>query len=879
MRRFGMLVQMLLILVLSACSLSAAPEAPPIVPPRGQGSTTNNPTAQPGGQTADPAQRQIITFGALENDRSRFAPLIERFNRDNPGIEVRFVAVDSSLSLRGRSPTIINRRLSAIASAADTALLSEPFPGEFIHPALADLQPLIDADPTFDRADFAPAVLPNGGAGLRILPLRVRIPLLAYNRDLWTQRGLAAPQLDWSWPDLLAAAQRLAERQGDTIETYGLLNSAMESHAVTALAGDVQAGGTAVLGPGVAPDALGQVPAEQVASIAQLIADGALPMPFEGYPDDVSPRISAGQAGIWPIEWQPTSDSTAFQVGVVPFPAGSAPAPAVVEGVVISNGTQHRDAAWRWLAYLSRQPLPLADPLALPNLLPARTSVATADPAAQQRDADVQQALDVALKRQVVDATTRFADQQMIDALHTVLRQVASDQQQPAVALEAAQTELARLRSTAPFSSPPAIVVATPPPAAASNIARVRFEVAFTNDPTLFPEAVRRFNAEHPEIEVTTTFNSGGGDSSLEGIASRADCFVSFGPSALSQTDAVLDLQPLIDADASLTRDDFLPGVLGLLQRDQQQVGLPLAGLFPLLGFNRALFDARGVEYPRPDWSAQDVLEAARRLTDQDGSTPTFGFVYADGEDIVVPYFAGLFKAELFRGQDAQLAPNFTDPAVIQALQAYLQIMQTSTPIQRLSVGWNPEQWNQLRQVINGGQAGMWITAGEWGRRSLQVPDTAQWIAPPLADGGVSISSDQLIAMYISARSPHSEACWTLIKALTNDVALVSRLGTPVRLSMGQSPDFAAAAPSYGAEVFQVYRDALTRSTTATPNISRGLTYPRLSWLYQALDQTLQGKNLEQQLDEAQVRTTELLRCLADTAQRDSCVQQLPSAN
>src|SRR5207244_2912437 len=44
-----------------------------------------------------------------------------------------------------------------------------------------------------------------------------------------------------------------------------------------------------------------------------------------------------------------------FEVGVVPFPTPAFSYFSSVEGYAMSSGTQHSEAAWRWMSFLSQQ--------------------------------------------------------------------------------------------------------------------------------------------------------------------------------------------------------------------------------------------------------------------------------------------------------------------------------------------------------------------------------------------------------------------------------------------------------------------------------------------------------------------------------------------
>jgi hypothetical protein len=47
--------------------------------------------------------------------------------------------------------------------------------------------------------------------------------LLSYNKELWDRAGLLPPKPNWTMQDMLAAARKLANTRGDTVEIYGTL--------------------------------------------------------------------------------------------------------------------------------------------------------------------------------------------------------------------------------------------------------------------------------------------------------------------------------------------------------------------------------------------------------------------------------------------------------------------------------------------------------------------------------------------------------------------------------------------------------------------------------------------------------------------------------
>src|SRR5262245_47572886 len=124
-------------LLLASCALGAAPAAE---------SPTPGAAGQPGPVT--------ISFGAISFMRRTYEPLIDAFNREHPGIVVRFVSLDEAY----QGGYDYDEQTRQIVSRADTAEAPAD-EQQFKLGLLRDLAPLIDADPTFDRADFYPGAL------------------------------------------------------------------------------------------------------------------------------------------------------------------------------------------------------------------------------------------------------------------------------------------------------------------------------------------------------------------------------------------------------------------------------------------------------------------------------------------------------------------------------------------------------------------------------------------------------------------------------------------------------------------------------------------------------------------------------------------------
>jgi multiple sugar transport system substrate-binding protein len=76
----------------------------------------------------------------------------------------------------------------------------------------------------------------------------------------------------------------------------------------------------------------------------------------------------------------------------------------------------------------------------------------------------------------------------------------------------------------------------------------------------------------------------------------------------------LMDLTPMADASPEVV-ERYYPLAYQAFSLDGKQYGLPESFSNVVLFYNKELFDAAGVDYPAPEWTWQDELAAAQKLT------------------------------------------------------------------------------------------------------------------------------------------------------------------------------------------------------------------------------------------------------------------------
>jgi len=104
--------------------------------------------------------------------------------------------------------------------------------------------------------------------------------------------------------------------------------------------------------------------------------------------------------------------------------------------------------------------------------------------------------------------------------------------------------------------------------------------------------------------------------------------------------DLLLDLRVAADT-LGLDLDAFFPTVRAVFEQDGALYALPKDFTPLVMYYNKRLFDAAGVPYPKPGWTWQDYLETAQRLTrdtDGDGSVDQYGTAFINQLYLWVPW-------------------------------------------------------------------------------------------------------------------------------------------------------------------------------------------------------------------------------------------------
>ena len=910
MRRFVSLV--LLVMLLAACSGSpAAPDATPLPGDTPPTDATNTPAASEGGKVT-------ISFAAWEYERQIYEPLAKKFTEDNPNIEVVIVPLDDLTNVSGPnadySPFALLRR---VVSGADTAPASAASPETLGSSLMLDLTPLMDADSSFKRDDFYPGALEQYTVkgSTRVLPRYLYVQTLNYNKDLFKAAGLPEPKPGWTWNDLFGAAQQIG---GTGSDTYGFFDA---SNGFLPLFARLKSQGTDLMTAQSSDTRLDQqVFVDGIKYIQSLVASRALfrPVmsgPAEGGPVKDAPMvdfnqlIQDGKIGIWPsdaygngprpIDIGAGGGAAAdlpFPVGAVPYPTDNFAPYINMDGYIISSGTEHPSEAWKWIEFLSRQQTDQQIPggpagFKQPGRIPARASIADQQGFWNDLDAQTAEAYKWAVAHPS-PPVERTPDYNLFGPLSQALDQTLSDaKKDPQKALQEAQKvleqQLAEQVNTTPTPTPNLgpVAVATPEPQLAPEGATTITFSSYAYNPPELRRIARSFRDQRPDIFVNITatdvYTQG---PTMAQLASSNDCFSWYAvPQSDEDFSALLDLQPLFDADASFPQNDYPAALLAPYQREGKLYGLPYAVSLRSLNYNKTAFGAAGIQPPTGSWKPDDFLAAAQALSKGEGDRQQFGYVPLGGPQQDLFFFINQFGGQLTTGSGKDVRPNFTDPKAIEAIKWYLELSSVHKVTPKMVFPYKTDDSFDDRsyEYVQSGRAGMWFGQGAdmFGDPNSNGQTFETGVAPlPIGQGGLRSGDVYVRGMHIAAKTEQSQACWEWLKFLSADTTNLQG-SIPARSSILKSDGFTSQASPALLELATVYGDVLKRVPAGASNGSDPNQVYTMDtyWFFKALMDALNGEApLDQGLAEAQKFTSSWLDCMAQTPDKPAtCAQKV----
>ena len=227
----------------------------------------------------------------------------------------------------------------------------------------------------------------------------------------------------------------------------------------------------------------------------------------------------------------------------------------------------------------------------------------------------------------------------------------------------------------------------------------------------------------------------------------------------LVEKKAAIDLMPFIRED-NFSLEQYFPPVLQALSYDSKIYGLPIYFGTSALVYNKSLFDKEKIAYPGEDWTWQDFLEAAKKLTKrQKGRTLQFGALMPHYHLVIMSFGGDFFNRDFSRC-------ILDSPEAKQALQFLLDLQNKYkvVPSQAESGGVAGGFKTGLEMFMTG-RVAMFVT-GSAMLGTLDGIKSFKWdVAPiPRRKGRKRISGFATGILCISNQCKHPKEAWKFVK-------------------------------------------------------------------------------------------------------------------
>lgn len=816
-----------------------------------------------------------ISFACHEYQLSTYESLAEQFQEENPDIKVQVLLIEDLLDL-GEDRRWPDDGWQQLVRNADT-LCGSLDPEAIKQGLFQDLTPFVETELNFQVEDFYPNTLESLQEGGQLWGLTgsMNFTFIYYDKAAFDEAGVAYPQPGWTWDDFLEKALALTKREGGETTQWGFVEQWRNSF----IHGRIGS-------PFDLSTPLFDTP-ETIAAVrwyTDLHLEHEV-MPFFPSPEadkaDATSRyggyllVDEGKAAMWTesdggLEWRRNQGDQA-DIAMVPFPIeheGDLSTPMSARGsYMMSAGTAYPDASWRWLSFLSHNPLETRN-----TRLPARRSVAEAIQFWEELDENLTPVYRFAIEHalpqppQSVEHTAYF-----YDAIETIL---AGEQAlEPALTEAQRQAEQVLVEAAAePLDTETKpLVVATPPVLEGTAITFATFG---QTDP--FRDLAKLFNETQPDITVkvhSPEFVSGFG---LEEMVAEADCFVWFGNNSEDQQH-LLNLDPFLETTSDFPMDDLYPQMLDVFHHRNSIWGIPQKMQIYILYYNRDLFDAAGVAYPQAGWTLDDFLTTAQTLTQGEGDDKQYGYLSLHGLTSDLAIFLSLMDATWLNTEADPTYFQFDDPALAEAMQWHLDLIQTHqvTSIFEEEDPTDPSSlaWQKRQDLMKQGQIAMWISP-----YSNMTDDLNKGLVPlPLSKKTETGTVGFVQGYFIAKDSPYPKACWSWITYLTEHNTATVTDGLPARRSVVESAEFRA---DVGEELIEAYLFSLEHSKVKHAWFETWIL-PGNQWLMQSYGQALEGIAVDTALTQAQEKAEAYTACLderdgfEDEEIHEECRQQV----
>ena len=224
------------------------------------------------------------------------------------------------------------------------------------------------------------------------------------------------------------------------------------------------------------------------------------------------------------------------------------------------------------------------------------------------------------------------------------------------------------------------------------------------------------------------------------------------------KNDMLLQLDDYIADSDVIDLNNYMPEVTELYTMDDKHYAIPKDYDTIALWYNKTMFDEAGLSYPDETWSYDDMLEAAKALTKDDGSQYGFALNPSNDQDT---YYNFVYANDGYIVNEDHSASGYDDPKTLEAMDYVGELLQyCPDPTEMSETGTDVEfQSGRVAMITQGS----WMIAGFKANDYLtENCDVA--IIPFNKNTNKRVSLINGLGWSAAANTDRPEDCWKLIE-------------------------------------------------------------------------------------------------------------------
>jgi len=342
--------------------------------------------------------------------------------------------------------------------------------------------------------------------------------------------------------------------------------------------------------------------------------------------------------------------------------------------------------------------------------------------------------------------------------------------------------------------------------AACSNNDNEKVEISYgywdDKQTAFIEETIEAFNEEHPDIEVKleiTPYDEY--FTKLDAAATGGglpDVFWMNGPNLIKYAENGI-IEPLTEhiEESELPLDPYPEALVDLYNYDGDQFALPKDFDTNALWYNKELFDKYGVDYPDETWEWDDLVDAAKELTNPEDDVHGIAAYMQSGQ---ASFWNLIFSNEGYVISEDKKKSGFDDPNTIEALQLYHDLIH----VHEVSPTHAQVESTSGVELFESGKVAMIIHASYY-TPEFKDHDYLKDVADVAPIPKLKKHSNVIhgLGNVISSESKEKEAAWEFVKFLASEeAAVIQAEGGLISTYEGTQDAWLESAPQFNLEVF-----------------------------------------------------------------------------